>query len=210
MGTAREEDASAGRGEGGESRQTARRTQILQGATAVFARLGYHGARMDDIVKESGLSKGTIYWYFTSKEEIAVELVHQLLRAEEESMELPREEGVTPEARLGAMAKDFTRSLREDPVRAPLALELLALGQRIPAIKTYFAGYHEKYLAVLAELLGAASGRAPTEQRVRSAAVAVTAMVDGWALHEALNPEHAATGESLGEAVAVLIDGLRS
>lgn len=93
MGTAREEDASAGRGEGGESRQTARRTQILQGATAVFARLGYHGARMDDIVKESGLSKGTIYWYFTSKEEIAVELVHQLLRAEEESMELPARRG---------------------------------------------------------------------------------------------------------------------
>ena len=48
----------------------ARKNQILDAAMVVFARSGFHEARMDDIVQESGLSKGTLYWYFKSKEEI--------------------------------------------------------------------------------------------------------------------------------------------
>ncbi|HET7081061.1 MAG TPA: helix-turn-helix domain-containing protein, partial [Chloroflexia bacterium] len=47
-----------------------RKNQILDAAAAVFSRLGFHEARMDDIVRESGLSKGTLYWYFTSKDAI--------------------------------------------------------------------------------------------------------------------------------------------
>ena len=47
-----------------------RRAQILQAAATVFARSGVNGARMDDIVAESGLSKGSLYWYFDSKQEI--------------------------------------------------------------------------------------------------------------------------------------------
>ena len=43
-----------------------RRNQILEAATTVFARLGFHRARMDDIVQEARLSKGALYWYFKS------------------------------------------------------------------------------------------------------------------------------------------------
>ncbi len=47
-----------------------RREQILEAATSVFARFGVYKARMDDIVEEAGLSKGAVYWYFKSKDEI--------------------------------------------------------------------------------------------------------------------------------------------
>lgn len=40
-----------------------RREQILDTAETVFAKRGFHETRMDDIVEESGLSKGAIYWY---------------------------------------------------------------------------------------------------------------------------------------------------
>jgi len=46
-----------------------RKNQILDAAGKVFARLGFQKTRMDDIVEESGLSKGTLYWYFKSKDE---------------------------------------------------------------------------------------------------------------------------------------------
>ena len=52
-----------------------RKNQILQAATNVFSRLGFHKARMDDIVEESGLSKGTLYWYFKSKDDIVSALI---------------------------------------------------------------------------------------------------------------------------------------
>lgn len=45
-----------------------RRTQIIQAALVCFTRKGYNNTTMDDIVAESGLSKGTLYWYFESKD----------------------------------------------------------------------------------------------------------------------------------------------
>jgi len=47
-----------------------RRAQIIQAAMACFSRKGYTNTTMDDIVAESGLSKGTLYWYFNSKDDL--------------------------------------------------------------------------------------------------------------------------------------------
>jgi AcrR family transcriptional regulator len=47
-----------------------RRAQIIQAALTCFIRKGYNNTTMDDIVAESGLSKGTLYWYFESKDDL--------------------------------------------------------------------------------------------------------------------------------------------
>lgn len=47
-----------------------RRLQILQAALRVFARAGIRDATIDDIAAEAQLGKGTIYYYFPSKEAI--------------------------------------------------------------------------------------------------------------------------------------------
>ncbi|MBN1810651.1 MAG: TetR/AcrR family transcriptional regulator [Anaerolineae bacterium] len=49
---------------------TERRTQIIEAALACFTRQGYVNTTMDDIAAESGLSKGAIYWYFKSKDDV--------------------------------------------------------------------------------------------------------------------------------------------
>ena len=51
-----------------------RRAQILEAALECFATRGYHTATMDDLVRTSGLSKGTLYWHFSSKEEVFLAL----------------------------------------------------------------------------------------------------------------------------------------
>jgi AcrR family transcriptional regulator len=51
-----------------------RRDQILAAAMACFAREGYHATSMDDVVRESGLSVGAIYTYFSSKEDLFLAL----------------------------------------------------------------------------------------------------------------------------------------
>lgn len=48
----------------------ARLSAILGAAESVFARKGYHETRMDDIADEAELAKGTLYYYFKSKDEI--------------------------------------------------------------------------------------------------------------------------------------------
>jgi len=51
-----------------------RRAQILEAALDCFASKGFHAATMDDLVRASGLSKGSLYWHFESKEDVFLAL----------------------------------------------------------------------------------------------------------------------------------------
>jgi TetR/AcrR family transcriptional regulator, acrAB operon repressor len=47
-----------------------RRTQILHAASRVFSRKGFHAANVSDVSAEAGVSQGTVYHYFDSKEDL--------------------------------------------------------------------------------------------------------------------------------------------
>jgi TetR/AcrR family fatty acid metabolism transcriptional regulator len=47
-----------------------KRKTILGAAVRVFARSGYHGARVGDIAEEAGVAHGLLYHYFSSKEQV--------------------------------------------------------------------------------------------------------------------------------------------
>lgn len=55
----------------------AKRQQILDGAQRVFMRMGFDAASMNDITREAGVSKSTIYVYFESKDELFEQLCEQ-------------------------------------------------------------------------------------------------------------------------------------
>lgn len=52
-----------------------RRQQILSHARDVFAKRGYHAAKIDDIVAAAGIARGTFYLYFEDKRAIFEEIV---------------------------------------------------------------------------------------------------------------------------------------
>jgi AcrR family transcriptional regulator len=54
-----------------------KRKEILASAFACFAKKGFEAATIDDIVHHSGISKGAIYNYFSSKDEIYLELMRR-------------------------------------------------------------------------------------------------------------------------------------
>lgn len=56
-----------------------RRQQILAHARQVFAKHGYHAAKVDDIVAAAGVARGTFYLYFEDKRAIFEEIVDRLL-----------------------------------------------------------------------------------------------------------------------------------
>ena len=53
------------------------RDRILDAALDVFASKGYHSTKMDEIVEQSGTSKGAIYFHFPNKERLFLALVDQ-------------------------------------------------------------------------------------------------------------------------------------
>lgn len=52
-----------------------RREQILKISLQLFAENGYHKTKISDIVRQAGVAQGTFYWYFQSKEAIALEII---------------------------------------------------------------------------------------------------------------------------------------
>jgi AcrR family transcriptional regulator len=56
-----------------------RRQQILSVARDVFARRGYHAAKVDDIVAAAGVARGTFYLYFQDKRAIFGEIVDRTI-----------------------------------------------------------------------------------------------------------------------------------
>lgn len=58
-------------------RKEERAPEILEAALACFAEKGFAGTRMDDIAARAGITKGTIYLYFESKEAVFKALARQ-------------------------------------------------------------------------------------------------------------------------------------
>ena len=54
--------------------EDSRRGQILDAAFSCFASRGFSSVTMDDIARVSGLSKGALYWYYKSKDELILAL----------------------------------------------------------------------------------------------------------------------------------------
>ena len=69
---------SAARKESRDSYQT-RRGEISEAAVRVFNRLGYTGASLSAVAAELGIDRATLYYYFSSKEQIFDEIVRTVL-----------------------------------------------------------------------------------------------------------------------------------
>ena len=56
-----------------------KRREILEAAMRVFARQGYHRAKMEAVAEEAGIGKGTVYEYFKSKTDLFLALHDHML-----------------------------------------------------------------------------------------------------------------------------------
>jgi AcrR family transcriptional regulator len=68
-------EPSGGRPAAGED--PVKREQILDGAMRVFMQMGFDAASMNDITREAGVSKGTLYVYFKNKEDLFAAMIER-------------------------------------------------------------------------------------------------------------------------------------
>ena len=69
--------------------ESAKRRQILDGARRVFLADGFDGASMNDIARVAGVSKGTLYVYFDSKEALFEALIREDRKQQAERLVIP-------------------------------------------------------------------------------------------------------------------------
>lgn len=187
-----------------------RRNQILDAAGAVFARLGFHDARMDDIVTEARLSKGALYWYFKSKDAIIAGLLERIFDRELAGIrELEGAEG-TVSARLLAYTQRVTTTFERMQVLSAIAFEFYAVAARHTTVRAFLKGYFQTYRDTLARLIRQGSARGefrPVDPD--AAAVTLVALYEGLGLLWFLDPQSISLSEQAINGLAVLLAGLR-
>jgi AcrR family transcriptional regulator len=107
-----------------------RRAQIMQAALACFTRKGYNNTTMDDIVAESGLSKGSLYWYFKSKDDLFAAAIMSLLMNVGQEAFAALEQCTTASDKLRALAQAMVNFCKEAEGFFSLFLEFWASSPR--------------------------------------------------------------------------------
>jgi len=94
------DDSSDGKLSRKEREFQARRQEILEAATRLFARQGYHGTAMSEIAKEAEFSTGSLYNFFKNKEELYFSLLQEKIEVLEQEAYGVLEEDKSVEEKL--------------------------------------------------------------------------------------------------------------
>ncbi|GIL25067.1 TetR/AcrR family transcriptional regulator [Actinocatenispora comari] len=143
----------------------ARRQQILDAARSLFASRGFARTSMADIVDTLGLSVGSIYRYFKSKDEMIVAI------CEQSSQALPAE--LTPAAISGFLEHIRTQARTQDHAR--LIMQIYAEAAATPALA-------QLVVSQLDELRDAIEALLPhhADERRKQVAEAFVALCQGY------------------------------
>ncbi len=94
----------------------------------------FDDVRMDDIAKASGIPRATLYYHFSSKNEVLAFLLQGVLADLRVSVALAARSGGTTSTRLAAVIRAQLDHLAANPGVAQLLLANLGKGGRLPAI----------------------------------------------------------------------------
>jgi TetR/AcrR family transcriptional regulator, repressor for uid operon len=151
-----------------EAARAARRDQIIAAGLACFARSGYHATTMADVAAQAGVSKGTPYLYFDSKQALFLALHEQWdcgvgQRVDDAVATLAETERQSPRAVLRAVATAIAAHVQAETETCRVLMEARALAAHEPAIATAVRATDEQMHDQLEELFaaGAAAGEWP-------------------------------------------------
>jgi AcrR family transcriptional regulator len=130
------------------------KSRILEAANKVFAERGYHEATMDDIAKRLGVSKGAIYLYFSSKEDLFEAMCKTAPQAFKEILYSSFGDEANP---IQSATKFFDKMLKLSASNPGLSFEILSEASRNSGLKRILRHNHEEYERVLTGFL--AEGR---------------------------------------------------
>jgi len=78
---------------------------ILEAALNAFSKKGYHDTRMENIAKDAGVGKGTLYEYFSNKEELFKESLEYAINIYLEKINMAVQEGKSVEEKIIGILK---------------------------------------------------------------------------------------------------------
>jgi AcrR family transcriptional regulator len=141
-------------------RKTARPTEILNAALAAFAERGFAATRLEDVAARAGITKGTLYLYFPSKEDLFKAVVRQELVPNIERAEAMAASAAAPTLVLLAQLVRLFAQIIGSPLSAIPKLALTEAGNFPDLARFYVEEVVDRGKALLRSILdrGIAAG----------------------------------------------------
>jgi AcrR family transcriptional regulator len=183
--------------------------RLLRVATRLFARHGFEGTSVQDIVDAAGVTKGAMYHYYGSKDDLLYEVYHQLLTMQMSHLTDIAKGSGTPEERLRAAAIDVVESSLaslDDMIVFFRSLHMLP-DDRQTQVRAERRAYHDVFRGLVEE--GMAAGVFRTEVSADIIVhffLSAVNQIGSW-----FHPEGALTARQVAEQYAeLLLGGLRA
>jgi AcrR family transcriptional regulator len=190
------------------------REQVLAAAARVFARNGFHATSLEAVAEEAGFSRGAVYYNFSDKEELFLELLDR--RCAERAQDLREvfadsEDDVEATSRQAQLAaQQALDAMTGDAEWRALYMEFLAHAARNPAFRRAFARRTDQMRSALEEVVvERAQPFADTlGMEPEQLAVVIDALGTGLWAHHMLHGARAVPPDLFSNALALLVDGI--
>jgi AcrR family transcriptional regulator len=185
-----------------------RKNEILDAALEVFGEMGLGEASVDDVVERSGLSKGTLYWYFKSKDRLIGALMKRFFTQELDKVRVLQQGPGTVRERLLRYSRDVVLVVKRMP-RA-LTLEFYAVAVRQKWVRKFLGELYARYCAELAAVIREGTERGEfCRVDAEQTAAAITGLCEGLILLWALEPKVFPFEGYFEASLRTLLDGMK-
>ena len=135
-------------------RKEERPQEIAEAALAAFSEKGYTGTRVEEVAKRAGVSKGLLYLYFKTKEELFKAVVRSFVMPKIDAMAdgIAKSDMPAEEILRGPLA-DFMKSMPGSPIAVIVRL-MISEGSKHPdLVKFYWDNVASRGIATLQAII---------------------------------------------------------
>lgn len=181
----------------------------MTAAERVFSRKGFDQARMDDIAVETGLSKGTLYLYFKSKDELIIKILDRIFQREFKDLEALDFSEISATEALWRMIDIATKDIKIMMRLMPITFEFMGLAFRNKFVQKSFKEYINRYLGLLTPIIqyGIDSGEF-RQGDPKEMAIVVGAVIEGTLLLWVYDKNIVDPEKHVRSGLHILLDGI--
>jgi AcrR family transcriptional regulator len=137
-----------------QRRKQDRPQEITDAALAAFAEKGYAATRVDDVAKRAGVSKGLLYLYFKTKEELFKAVVRSFVVPRIDALtEVIDSSELSSEEFLRGPFLDFVKTLPGSPISVVIRLMIAEGPKHRDLVQFYWDNVVSRGLGTISELL---------------------------------------------------------
>ena len=130
-----------------------RKDQIMNAAEEVFSQKGFSDARMDDIAEGTGLSKGTLYLYYKSKDDLIIAILDRIFQREFRVFENLDLTSMSATDAIWTFTETTSKDVKMMVRLLPITYEFMGLAFRNKFVQKAFKTYLNHYLDILIPII---------------------------------------------------------